>query len=389
MKPVLAVAALALVVAGCSTPHQPKAAAGDTSATPTPVASTAKPSLPVIEPRLTVNRDVPWHRVGADWHLVMTVSGRRGPDGIDPDRARLQLLDPAGRRTDVVVMDRDVLGGAEPPRWGTWVPEVEDFASADRTVLLRFWAARHAATVVALDLVTGDQRSVRVPSSAGAVALREGGLVHVRSGQRVVSLDPDGTTTVLGRGDATLLPLPGRTAVVTGHPLQVLGLDGSRRALAEPDDRDGCSPRRWWDGDTVLATCSDDSLWLVPLGDGAPRMVTREADPHSGVMDFGADDAVQLDGTTYVQKNAGCGAGWVARANPDGTTTDLDGRREQRLVGVEGGRLLVQRSTPCGHGTDLVMLDPATLEVEPLLTPGRHEQVYGLWSSDLVPALVR
>jgi hypothetical protein len=128
---------------------------------------------------------------------------------------------------------------------------------------------------------------------------------------------------------------------------------------------------------------------VVPVDGGTPVAVTREPHADGAVMDFGADDAVRVGGETYVQKNAGCGAGWLARADPDGTTTDLDGRRSQQLIGVLGERLLVQRFAPCGRATGLVLLDPATLAASPLLDLGPHEQLVALASWDGVPGLVR
>lgn len=333
--------------------------------------------------------DVPWQRVGPDWHLVTTLVGPPTEEGVDPRKARLQLLDPAGRRTDVVVMDRSVLGGAKPRRWGTWVPQVEDFSAADRTVLLRFTATGFAATAVSLDLRTGAQQRAAVPAGAGGLLLTDGGFAYLGSGGRLVSAEWDGTTTRLDSTDGAVLPLPDRSAVVTGHPMRVLGLDGARRRLAEPRGLDGCGPRRWWGSDTVLATCSDSSLWLVPLDDGTPTRLTLEPDSRGSVMDFGADDAVRLGGATYVQKIPGCGTGWLARAHPDGTTTNLDDTRPQQLVGAVGDRLLVVRFAPCGRATGVVLLDPTTLAGAPLLTLRRREQLYGVASWDGVPVLIR
>jgi hypothetical protein len=236
--------ALALVASACST-QRPAPSAGAAHAAPATAASASKRDpLPALEPRLTVRPDVPWHRVGRDWLLVMTVSGPRRPDGVVPQQARIQLLSPAGRRTDVVVMDRGVLAGAAPGRWSSWVPAVEDVSPVDHTVLLRFVAARHAATAVSLDLRTGRQRRTPVPDSAGRLLLTEHGSARLGPGGRLVSVDRAGTTAPLGGTDGTVLPLPGRAAFVTGHPLRVLGADGSRRRLVEPQGVGGCGPRR-------------------------------------------------------------------------------------------------------------------------------------------------
>lgn len=381
--------ALALAASGCSTGH-PAAAPGPAHAAPATAAGTAeRHPLPALEPRLAVRPDVPWHRVGRDWHLVMTVSGPRRPDGVVPRQARIQLLGPAGRRTDVVVMDRGVLAGAMPGRWSSWVPTVEDVSPVDHTVLLRFTADRHATTAVALDLRTGRQRRAPVPPTAGRLVLLEEGFAYLGGGGRLVSVDWDGTTAPVGGTDGTVLPLPGRVAVVTGHPLRVLGVDGTRRRLAGPPGVGGCGPRRWWGSGSLVVTCSDHSLWQVPVHGGPPVAVTQEPDPHGAVMDFGAEDAVRVGGEIFVQKSAGCGAGWLARADPDGTTTNIDGTRSQRLVGVLRDRLLVQRFAPCGRATGLVLLDPATLVASPLLDLGPHGQLDALASWDGVPDPVR
>lgn len=392
MKRVLALVAVAAVVSGCMSADQPEPTGGHLSTTASSRTTTrvaAKPAPPTLEPHLTVRRGAPWKQVGPGWHLVTVLHGPPTPDGVDPRAARIQLLDPAGRRTDVVVMDRDVLAGARPRRWSTWVPQVEDLSTADRTLLLRFTAAGYATAAVSLDLRTGRQRRARLPEGAGSLLLTDGGFAYLGQDGRLVSIAWDGTTTRLGRTDGSVLPLPDRSAVVTGHPVRVLGIDGSSRRLAQPPVSGGCGPRRWWDSRTVLATCSDGSLWLVPADGGTAARLTREPDPHGTTLDFGADDAVRVGDTTYVQKIPGCGTGWLAQLDADGTTTDLDGTRPQQLVEAVGDRLLVLRSTPCGRTTGLVLLDPTTLADEAVLTVGRREQLVGLRSWDALPVLVR
>lgn len=391
MKRVLALAALALVASGCTTQHQPEPATdGATSTTPTPttVASTEEARLPALEPHLTVRSDVPWQEVGPDWHLVMTLAGPhlRQPDHREADEARLQLLSPSGVRTDIVVMDHDVVAesGASKRAWP--FPSVEDFSPEDRTVLLLFHDASRDATAVLLDLVTGEQRQARVPSGTAALTFTDDGFAYLDVRQRLVVAGWDGSTEQIARPVMGALPLADRSGVVVPAPLRVVGFDGSTTPLSEPAGEDRCRPSSWWTADTVVLTCAGGTLWTVPL-DGAEPHALVEA--HDG--EYGIDEAVRLDGETYVQKLEGCGGGWLARANPDGSTTDLDRTREWRLVDAAEDRLVVRPATTCGEPgphVALALLDPHTLEVDPLLTLAPDEVLWSVRSWGELPRAV-
>ncbi|MDR7252729.1 hypothetical protein J2X46_001705 [Nocardioides sp. BE266] len=373
MKRVLALVALALVASGCTTPHQPEPAAGATSTTPTPVAGTGTPRLPALEPHLTVRHDVPWQRVGPDWHLLMTLAGPhlRQPDHREADEARLQLLSPSGVRTDLVVMDHDVVAESQASKRAWPFPSVEDFSPEDRTVLLLFHDASRDATAVLLDLASGEQRQVRVPMGTAGLMLRDGGFAYLDVRGRLVAADWDGATRVVSRTTGVVLPRADRSGVVAAHPLRVVSLYGSVRRLPDRRSTGGCNPRAWWDAGTVLLTCGG-SLWSARLAGGPLRLVAR------ATAEVGVDDAVRLGDDTYLQILEGCGGAWLARAEPDGSTADLSGTHGQRLVGVVGDRLLVQPATPCGTPgvhVGLALLDPAGGESEPFLEVQRDEVV--------------
>jgi len=377
----LALCALALVLTACG------------AAPTTPEAESPSPTVvPTLEPTLAVpGVDVDWDRVGPDWHVVATMSGRHEQgDLVDPDSARIQLLSPTGERTDLVEMGDDVLPPSAARKW-TWpFPRVEDVDPAARTVLLLFHSDFRDATVVSVDLATGEQRRAAVPKGTGAAVLREGGFASVGFKGDLVSVDWDGTRRRLGRSDGSLLPLPDRSGVVVSRPLRVASYDGSSQALTAPTGSGACRPARWWDERTVLLSCMKGSLWLVPLDGSEPTMLAPDADQHATEMDFGSSDAVRLGGATFLQREAGCGAGWIARLAADGTTVNLEGHREQSLVGTLGDRLVVRQWESCSSGprTALVLLDPDTLDARPLLTLGRREELSWVRSWDGTPAVV-
>jgi hypothetical protein len=372
MKRVLPVLVLALAVSGCSTSQQTDQDTAAPPAGPASAVTAARPQLPPLEPRLTVSGDrVPWGRVGSGWQLVMTVRGVDADGEPQATDARLRLVSPTGRSTDVVVMDEGVAAGSLVRHRQSPFPTVEDLAADDRAALLLFHATSRDATAVLLDLVSGEQRRARVPMGTAGLALRDEGFAYLDARGRLVAADWDGTTRVVSRTTGVVLPHADRSGVVAAHPLRVLGFDGSVRRLPEPTADSTCNPRGWWDTDTILVTCGRSS-WATPLDGGPSRLVARA----SG--EVGIDDAVPVGDDTYVQVLEGCGGAWLARAEPGGSTTDLDGTRGRRLLGVVGDRLLVQPATPCGtpgRHVGLALLDPTDGARETLVRVRRDEVV--------------
>ncbi|MBI5157509.1 MAG: hypothetical protein HZA58_05775 [Acidimicrobiia bacterium] len=124
-----------------------------------------------------------------------------------------------------------------------------------------------------------------------------------------------------------------------GTSLRVMSNDGTLvRSLDTPAAM--CDPVRWWDEDTILASCVPDAwfadggyyhvLWLIPFDGSAPTRLTADPDPELDVVEFGFADAWRVGGRTLLQWWGDCGARGIHVLQPDGTGEWLD-------LAVDGG----------------------------------------------------
>jgi TolB protein len=183
--------------------------------------------------------------------------------------------------------------------------------------------------------------------------------VHPSTGQLLTA---DGTQFVVGTS--------------TGLALQ--HLDGAKGKELPVAGETHCSPVRWWDGkirQTVLAGCEaakGKQLWLVPVNGDSPTALTAPNDGKTG-RDVGDDDAWQLPAGTFVQAEGGCGVLYLAKLNPDGTTTPVSvpnvDSRDVVVLGANGGDLDVMAHAPCGGGKSVALYDPAAGTSTVLLGP--------------------
>jgi len=123
----------------------------------------------------------------------------------------------------------------------------------------------------------------------------------------------------------------------------------------------------------VLASCISstgvDRLWTVPLSGAAAALTAPPVSP-----DYGDLDGVRLGSDVYVQAAGGCGAVFLARRQPDGTTRpvvvpDVDTSQSVFLVGVAGGRLALRATVACGSGVSALWFDPAANTTTVVLGP--------------------
>jgi TolB protein len=148
-----------------------------------------------------------------------------------------------------------------------------------------------------------------------------------------------------------------------------MGNDGTPGKDLPVPDAEYCTPTRWWEADVALARCngtdfSYSRLWLVPLDGTAPTPLTAKNDG-SQAPDIADLDAWQLSEGTFVQAAGGCGFVYLAKLEPDGTTTpvsvpDVDDDHSVRVLGVADGNLALQATLSCGSGETLVDYDPAS-----------------------------
>ncbi len=376
------VAAIAVVVAGCS------ASTGSSAQRSTPATS---PSSTQAAPMAAHNveapiQDVPWSEVGPGWMLAMwnEATPTDAGDEVSPGEptpynaaTTLYLVDPQGGRYAITTF-------AAPGENGQ-LPTLADWSGDGSRAL--FYRQGDDLTVIEVDLHSGAQTSFTVargyavtprytrPEGKAVLLLKSNDLDSAASLRRVdltgkeqltypvAKLGSEFNTSVLSAPDGTRLLLG------TANGLALMGNDGTPgRALPVPD-ASSCTPTRWWDTDVALARCyapdfTYSRLWLVPLAGAAPTALTAKNDGQQG-DDLGDRSAWQLPTGTFLQATGGCGYQFVAKLNAaDGTTTKVSvpkvgEHHSVRVLGAAGGHLQLQATLSCGSGESLVDYDPA------------------------------
>ncbi len=376
------VAAIAVVVAGCSS------STGSSAQRSTPATS---PSSTQAAPMAAHNveapiQDVPWSEVGPGWMLAMwnEATPTDAGDEVSPGEptpynaaTTLYLVDPKGGRYAITTF-------AAPGENGQ-LPTLADWSGDGNRAL--FYRQGDDLTVIEVDLHSGEQTSFTVargyavtprytrPEGKAVLLLKSNDLDSAASLRRVdltgkeqltypvAKLGSEFNTSVLSAPDGTRLLLG------TDSGLALMGNDGTPgRALPVPD-ASSCTPTRWWDTDVALARCygpdfTYSRLWLVPLDGAAPTALTAKNDGQHG-DDLGDLNAWQLPAGTFLQATGGCGYQFLAKLNAaDGTTTKVsvpkvDEHHSVRVLGAAGGHLQLQATLSCGSGESLVDYDPA------------------------------
>jgi len=172
---------------------------------------------------------------------------------------------------------------------------------------------------------------------------------------------PDGSQLVLGTADG----------------LVVVGNDGTVGHQIPMPGPSGCMPLRWWTSTQILAACtgSNDTsrLWLVPASGAAPTALTAPLTGQQG-PDAADEDAWQLPAGTFLQDAGACGYQYLAKLNPDGTTTPVTvpgvaNGDSQLVVGTDGPNLALHAAIGCGAGESLLVYNPTANTSTVLLGP--------------------
>jgi hypothetical protein len=311
---------------------------------------------------------VPWPKVGPGWELVQYDASTHAR----PGALTLYLVDPAGGRYR---MYRWAAKAAVRPTLADW--------SGDKA---RALFALGANTVEQLNMVTGKMEAIRLQYASFAI-----GAGYTRpSGSRLLITDgaSRGVTlyslrgTVVGRlgsNSAGAIPSADGTQFVLPGPAGLkLNTSAGRLIRSLPVRGAGCSPLRYWDATTILATCAvartaaQSRLWLVPASGRAPRALTsaRLTPP-----DLGNLGAWRLRSGLYLQAAGSCGSLFIARQHGNGATNVVNvpgtnGTRNQ-VITADGRRLLVAAGTGCMSSNSLLWFSPATHAEQWLIrTPG-------------------
>jgi hypothetical protein len=331
---------------------------------------------PTAAPRAAV----PWKRVGPGWVLAEYWPGRFQENGnAKAAAATLYLISPGGVRYRLFHW----ASAKMPPILVDW--------SGDKTRALVQTAT--AGQMEQIALATGKVSRFRLAGQSAAIGYtRPSGLNILGWQQRGarVQLARFSLTGKLAKVLASGDNVTSAVYAAAGDKLAVGGAKGLRlvsngggviRSLPVPGTGAvGCSPSRWWNKSTILATCvarghNAGRLWLVPAGGGRPRALTPQRPSNS--RDLGDIGAWQLRSGLFLQAAGPCGTLQIFKQNKNGSITAVHiphtSGNNNRILTARGPRLLVQAQTECpgsvsllwyntvSHGEQMLIKPPATL----------------------------
>ena len=384
-----AVALASVLLAGCTSSTGSDAAHGGTPAKASPTAA-AQPGAHGVEAAITT---IPWSQVGPGWLLATwsPVPGERpgaplpaGAPTHETATVTLYLVNPAGGRYPITTF--------RPPGQQA-NPELVDW-SGDGSHALFYAQYATPPTAIMVDLHTGGQTTLPVQGSPRYT--RPNGKALLLS----VPPGPDSKLATLDRVDlagnhertyptdklgspfnGNYLSTPDGMRLVLGTSagLALVGNDGTPGPTLAIPGQTNCSPLRWWDETlaTVLAACDapgfTSRLWLAPIDGSPPTALTAVNDGQKG-PDLRDVSAWQLPSGTFVQAEGACGYQYLAKLNPDGTTSPVsvsgvESGRSVVVAGVNGAYLDLRTTTSCGGGQSLVDYNPGTNTSTVLLGP--------------------
>jgi TolB protein len=306
---------------------------------------------------------VPWSHVGPGWVLAQYTSA--APEGGKTGPAELYLISPGGARYRLA-------------RWRDFrfAPELVAWSPDGKRALFQVFSGKGG--VEQLTLATGRMSTFVMQGTATPIGYT------TPAGLNIVAGRPSGTGTILARyslsgrlvqslgysADGQALYAPSGTEFATGgsRGVKLVSNRGSLiRTLPVPGtSANSSNPVRWWNGGTILASCSPPGsavprLWLVPVSGAHPKALTPPRNPNrSG--DLGDLDAWQLSSGLYLQAAGPCGVLHIYRQAPGGsikliTVPHTNG--DNRVLTARGSRLLVQAPTDCTGSVSLLWYDPA------------------------------
>jgi TolB protein len=249
------------------------------------------------------------------------------------------------------------------------------------------FAGSAPSTVGQLVLATGKFTTFTLPAGAQAISYSRPDGTAILATQQGNSGDKILRYDLTGKLEKTLVAGPQNTASVAiyspdGTALAVNGAKGveevtnstgATRSLPAPAGAT-CSPVRWWNASTILASCLASGrvaprLWLVPASGARPTALTQQRSGHG--PDLGDLDAWQLPSGLYLQAASGCGVIYIAKQASDGSASTVNVPQttgnDNQIVTADGGKLLVRAQTSCAESTSLLWFTPATSAVQMLI----------------------
>jgi hypothetical protein len=324
---------------------------------------------------------VPWGSVGTNWVLAEYSTGTYKK----PAPETLYLISPGGTKYPVY-------------RWKSSASALGIVAWAgDKTEALLGSASSTSATYNALNLRTGKLTPVTLAGKAEALGYT------LPTGQQILGE----TNNSLGTAEANITlarytqagklvkklatekayslsavyaPNGEALAVSAANGLLVVSnAGGVPKKLPVPGVETvlGCTPARWWNASTILATCdmknsAAPQLWLVPANGAKPRALTPV---RTTGEDLGDIDAWQLSSGLYLQSLGPCGTYEINKQAKNGSVTmvNVPGTINSPVaVTATSSRLLIQ-TLGCAGGGQLVWFNPATRAEQWLFKTGTVE----------------
>jgi hypothetical protein len=303
-------------------------AVGVTAVTATRNSGTPRPGNSTGPALLGANQQadrsaVPWSQVDAGWTVALwtaaTLTSRQEMIKIRPET--VYLVNPIGGRYLITTLDGNVT-----LRLADWSTDV-------RTALLIREGGK-SSEVIRLDLASGKVQSFSAagkvrfakftkPSGQAILLERAGvGIERVSLAGAHQLTYPVSRTTDTATSSHPLSSPDGRTLVLdSDHGLVVRAEDGTlRRTIAPPKGATTCSPLKWWNASSVLASCESGDftagqLYVVSVT--TPGAITPLAPPASLETQFTV--AWQLDsGVLLLNYPTDCGVGVLGTLNSSG-----------------------------------------------------------------------
>jgi hypothetical protein len=336
-------------------------------------ANTAEPVTTSHAASLAQAAGVPWSHVGPGWVLAQYTTA--APEGGKSGPVTLYLISPGGARYQLA-------------RWpdSRTAPGLVAWSPDGKRALFQVFSGKRGGGQ--LTLATGRMSTFVMQGNATPI-----GYTTPR-GLNILATRPAGNGFIegryslsgrlvqsLGSGGALYTPSGTEFAAGASHGIKLVSNRGSLiRQLPVPGTgANTCSPVRWWNSGTILASCErpgtgPQQLWLVPVSGAHPKALTLPHDPRT-TGDFGDLDAWQLPSGLYLQAAGACGVLHIYRQAGNGSiklvipphTTDDD-----RVLTARGSRLLVQAPTDCVGSVSLLWYDPGTRAEQWLIRPRGH-----------------
>jgi hypothetical protein len=328
-------------------------------------AATVGPQAAMQQKAAAQQAKVPWAEVGSGWELAQYTNSTRAKAAA----TTLYLISPGGTRYSLYTWRASAKFAPGLIAW-----------SGDKTRALL--SEGPDGQTAQLNLVTGKLSRFRLAGQASAIGYTVPDGLNIL-GRRVSA---DGSVATLARYSLTgklvknLATSKYSTAAVYssgGTTLAVTGTKGLRlisnaggviRQLPVPgtDPRVGCTPVRWWNAGTILASCYATSsgiarLWLVPASGAKPAALTPQ---RKDGRDLGDIDAWRLPSGLYLQSLGACGTIEVNKQAANGSIAPVNvpgtGNAHNLVVTALGSRLLINAGNGCEPGNSLLWYNPGS-----------------------------